>query len=195
MRLILVRHGESEGNVRGVFQGALPFNLTEKGKEQARKVALRLKEESLDAIFSSDNPRARQTADEIAKSRPSTPIHYSEDIRERDFGTMSGKPKPEYYKLRDSSGLPEHLYKPDGAETLQDVQDRMVRFYNKLLKEYRGKNVLVVSHGGCIRTLLAYLLEKGIPEQTVVQNASVTVVEVDEKSHRVSLVGCIKHLE
>jgi broad specificity phosphatase PhoE len=195
MRLILVRHGETEGNVREIFQGHLKVELTEKGKEQARKLALRLKSEDPDVIFSSSSHHAKQTCDIIREAFPGVPVNLTPEIRGRDYGTLSGILKAEYYTIRDASGVPPHLHRPEGGESSQDVQERMADFYRMLLERYTGKTVLVVTHNSAVKALLAHLLGKRMTDMENVGNASVTVVEVDEKSHRVSLVGCIKHLE
>ena len=73
MRIILVRHGETEDNKKRIIQGHLPGKLSDKGIEQARKVANRLKNEKVDYIFSSDLDRAKSTAEEIAKFHQEKP--------------------------------------------------------------------------------------------------------------------------
>ena len=67
MKLIIARHGETEENKKGILQGHLPGKLTELGIEQSKKLALRLKNEKIDAIYSSDLARASNTAKEIIK--------------------------------------------------------------------------------------------------------------------------------
>ncbi|MEJ2267962.1 MAG: histidine phosphatase family protein [Nanoarchaeota archaeon] len=83
MKLIIVRHGETEENLKKIWQGHLQGKLTKKGIEQAKKLANRLKDEKLDVIFSSDLDRASDTAKEIAKFHSEVPIYLVEDLRER----------------------------------------------------------------------------------------------------------------
>ncbi len=82
MKLILTRHGETIENKEGSLQGHLPGRLSETGKEQARKLALRLKDEKIDAIYSSDLVRTVDTAREIAKHHNSIPLHFVPKLRE-----------------------------------------------------------------------------------------------------------------
>jgi len=82
MRIILTRHGQTEENLQGILQGHLQGKLSQLGKEQARKLALRLKDEKIDYIYSSDLARAADTAKEIAKYHPDTPIKFVKDMRE-----------------------------------------------------------------------------------------------------------------
>ena len=93
MRLILTRHGETEENKIGIMQGHLPGKLSAEGIEQAQKLALRLKDEKIDFIYSSDLARASDTAKEIASFHPHAPIKFVEDLRERNLGEFQGKKK------------------------------------------------------------------------------------------------------
>lgn len=90
MKLIITRHGETEENKSGIFQGHLPGKLSPLGIEQAKKLALRLKDENIDFIYSSDLIRSSDTAKEIAKFYPNTPIKFVKELRET-FGGTSGK--------------------------------------------------------------------------------------------------------
>jgi broad specificity phosphatase PhoE len=93
MKLILTRHGETEENKLGIMQGHMPGKLSGLGIEQAKRLALRLKEERIDFIYSSDLARASDTAKAIAKYHPNTPIEFVEELRERDLGEFQGKKK------------------------------------------------------------------------------------------------------
>lgn len=83
MRLIITRHGETEENTAGIIQGHLPGKLSDRGIAQAKKVALRLKNEKIDAIYSSDLARTSDTAKEIAKFHPTIPIEFVKELREK----------------------------------------------------------------------------------------------------------------
>ncbi len=84
MKLIITRHGETEENRTGIVQGHLPGQLSESGIEQAQKLALRLKGEKIDVIYSSDLDRASDTAKEIAKDHPSVPIRFVRDLIDQE---------------------------------------------------------------------------------------------------------------
>jgi len=82
MKLILTRHGETIENQKGIMQGHLPGHLSKQGVEQAKKLALRLKHNEIDAIYSSDLKRAADTAKEIARYHKKIPINFVQELRE-----------------------------------------------------------------------------------------------------------------
>ena len=180
MKLILVRHGETESNVKELVQGHTPVPLNEKGLLQARKVALRLKKEPIDVIYSSDLMRARQTSTEIARFHKA-PLIYSKLIEERKFGKLAGLPRDEYKRLRDSSGLPKYLYRPPEGENYTDLSKRVKEFLSMVKKKHGRQNVLVVSHGGIIRTFVALLTKKAFEDIFDIEvhgNTAVSVIEL-----------------
>lgn len=196
MKLIITRHGETEENVRGVIQGHLPGKLTKLGKEQAKKLAQRLKNEKIDAIFSSDLARASDTAKEIAKFHQDVPIHFVEELRERNCGELQGKIKkklPNWKKIKTD----EEFLKRMNAEGMDDLLKRTKDFLEHISKNFNKKTILLVAHGGTNRAMLKHLLEKPIedvwekrPHQT-----SVTIFEFDkDKKPKLVLMNCIKHL-
>ena len=122
MRLIITRHGETEENQAGILQGHLPGKLSVLGIEQARKVALRLKDEKIDLIFSSDLARASDTAKEIAKFHPNVPVKFVKDLRERNYGEFQGKKESTF----DSDGKNHNSLQWKKVETLEDLYNRQV---------------------------------------------------------------------
>jgi broad specificity phosphatase PhoE len=91
-RITLLRHGESAGNVQGVYQGRAEFDLTEKGRSQAQSLATHWQQGGVtfDQIISSPQSRARQTAEILANSL-SVPLEFEENWREIDNGVLAGK--------------------------------------------------------------------------------------------------------
>ena len=89
IKLILIRHGESEGNVQRRFSGFQDVNLTEKGIWQAERLAYRLKELPVDVVYSSDLKRAKHTAEIVFGSRGIDIIPNS-NLREMNFGVWEG---------------------------------------------------------------------------------------------------------
>src|SRR6187397_1651270 len=88
-RLYLIRHGQSAGNAEGRFGGHGPTPLSDLGREQAEKTAIVLEKEGVHAIYSSDLPRAVQTAEPLAR-RLNIPINTSPAFRERNIGVLEG---------------------------------------------------------------------------------------------------------
>jgi len=148
MKLIFVRHGETEENLRDITQGHLPGKLSEKGREQAMSIGKALEGEKIDAIYSSDLNRARETVDEILKSHEGVPVFYTREARERFLGPLQGKvvkSKMEYFSVK-------------GMETLHEVHERAKKLLGRISEEHPSDTVLLVSHRGFCMALLAVML-------------------------------------
>ena len=188
MRLILTRHGETEENITGILQGHMPRKLTKNGIIQAKKLALRLKDDKIDIVFSSDINRAVKTTKEIVKNHPGIPVHYTKELRERNLGSYQGKHS-------------EHVNwekQPYDIETLQQMQDRAKIFLNKIYNKNKNKTVLFVTHGGIGRSLITVIIRNPaniIFEMEKIKNAAVYIFDIKEDlSGDVILENCIRHL-
>jgi broad specificity phosphatase PhoE len=93
MRIYIVRHAETEFNVLGINQGHRDSPISETGKWQIRMIAERLKDEKIDACYSSDLLRAVKTAEVIMGMHPGKKVMLSKEIREGNIGVFSGKPQ------------------------------------------------------------------------------------------------------
>lgn len=198
MRLIIVRHAEAEHNVGPLMVAHGPSRLTEKGKVQVERVADRFKSEHIDAAFTSDSERARDTAQGILKFHPQVQLTVAEELRERHMGEMEGKPREEFMAAAEKSGVKWYEYRPVGGESMLETRDRAIRFIKRIHHDQTGKTVLIVSHMGFIRALLAYLLkhdyEKDMPIRTV--NTGVTIVQMrDDDSHVAHIINDATHLD
>ncbi len=182
MKLILVRHGETEENRVGIIQGHLPGRLSKEGKQQVRELALRLKEENLDYIYSSDLARCIKTAKEILKFHPSTELRLSPELREQGKGKLEGKLEIDLKKLQEKSKEEWGQFRPKNGESGQDVWNRVVKFYQKVKREHQKQSVLIVSHGGPIRCLLTYLHKEPIQDSIKYkpQNTAISVIKIDK---------------
>lgn len=198
MRLILVRHAETEMNILHILDvQKINSSLSEKGKRQAEKVGQRLKEEKIDRIFVSDLRRTIETAEEIIKHHPGVEVSYDPLLREQNMGIFDGKPYMEMRNERERLGLKRSEFTPEGGESMRDVQERMRKFLDKILGEYKGKTVLVVTHGIVIVTALLHLLSfsEADFEAFLPENTAVTIVELDfEKRHKLVTLNSVKHL-
>lgn len=162
--LILVRHGVTEWNAAGKWQGITDIPLSEEGKKEAREAAKLLKGIKIDSVYTSMLSRVTQTYDEICSALGlSCPLIKNPALNERDYGIYTSKNKWEvekelghekFIKLR--RGWDEPI--PEG-ESLKNVYDRIVPFYqNEILKDLKlGKNVMLVSSGNPLRALMKYL--------------------------------------
>lgn len=199
MKLVIVRHGETEANVSNILQGQSDTHLNAKGQEQARKVAKRLKWMRIDSSYVSDLSRARETAEEILKYHPKTAVNYTKLLWERSYGIFEGKTVENMVKVQKDSGLTFEEFKPEAGESLYDVQKRVARFYQQILEKNLAKTVLFVSHGTAIRCLLQDIFKESFSLDSFHkfhhENCAVTILEIDGKGkHTVKALSCVKHL-
>ena len=179
MILWLLRHGETQENVAEVIQGQTCGSLNSKGRRQAKLAAEKLSVEKFDIIFSSDLLRVRETLKAVIVFHPMAPVLFSMDLRERSVGVYEGRAGRDLYQAQMESGVPRLEYRPPGGESALDVKVRTDRFLKKLLENYSGKSVLLCTHGGPIRTILAAVLETPLGEiwDQAIDNTSLSTVE------------------
>ena len=196
MRLIITRHGQTEQNKSKILQGQTPGALSNLGKEQARKVAERLKEEQIDHIFASPLDRAKHTAEAIIKFHEEKPFELRDELKELHMGELQDKPAPE--GLKEDRWI-KGYFKKTGGEDYEDLLERVKLFLENITPKFKGKNVLVVSHNGTSQALITALLDKEwehIKEVERLGNTSITIFEFDEESKpHLKLMNCTKHLE
>ena len=146
-RLLVVRHGESEWNASGRWQGHADVALTRRGELQAAEASEVLGQ--FDAIWSSDLARAHRTAQIIAELLGVGPVHTDERLRETDVGPWEGLTRDEV-----EAGWPGHLdvrRRPEGFEPYEESAARLLAALVDIARQYPGGEVLIVSHGGVIR--------------------------------------------
>lgn len=197
MKLIYTRHGETEENAEKRFQGHLPGKLSKKGIEQAKKVGIRLKDESIDHIYSSDLARAADTAKAIHEHHPKTPITFTEELRERDWGELQGKSRIEMgWDNEDYLDATDNI---SSGESNEQLMKRTEKFLHTLFHKHVNDTVLLVAHGGIGRAVVASLTGKQknfFREVEKLQNTSITIFEIDEeKNHNLKLLNDVSHLD
>jgi broad specificity phosphatase PhoE len=200
MRLILVRHGETEANAREINEGHSPGKLTAKGKRQAKLVGMRLRDEKIDKIYVSDLKRTVDTASEIIRHHPKARVVYEPLLRERNQGVLEKSPYGTFSRIVKERGENVLDFKPEGGESINEVKHRIGRFLDRIMKRDKDKTILLVTHGGVIVNMLIKLLR--IPEEgdnyksLLPQNTAVTIIAVDSKGKKNTLetFNCVKHL-
>ena len=157
-RLLVLRHGETAWNRDTRIQGHLDIPLNATGERQAQRLALALAtREPIDAIYSSDLSRARQTAQAIAERLRQTLVT-TPGLRERSFGTFQGRTFAEIetespddalrWRKRDPAWVP-----PGGGESLLQLQTRVLNTLNELAGRHTGQQIVLVAHGGVMDLL------------------------------------------
>ncbi|WAC28041.1 2,3-bisphosphoglycerate-dependent phosphoglycerate mutase [Ancylobacter sp. SL191] len=171
--LVLVRHGQSEWNLKNLFTGWRDPDLTALGVEEAKRAGKRLKDDGyqFDVAFTSDLSRAQKTLDLALAELGQTglPITRNLALNERDYGELSGLNKDDARAKWGEEQV--HIWRrsfdvpPPGGESLKDTVARTLPYYvQEILPEVlRGKRVLVAAHGNSLRALIM-VLEKLSPE-------------------------------
>lgn len=197
MKLILARHGETEDNIKHIAQGHRHGILSATGKEQAKLLGKRLKEEHIDVIYASDLGRAVDTAKEIIAHHPKASVHYDSRLRERHFGEFEGAPWGSLRDAAEQSGMPFIEYKPKGGESVVEMRARLAAFLDEVLKKEKGKTVLFVSHGGAITSLLLRILRA--PDERHAEfshtNTGISMLDIsDQDKPKVLFINDTSHL-
>ena len=195
-KLILIRHGETHANAGKIVQGHLNSQLNEKGIEQAKKLALRLKDEKIDLCYSSDLDRCLDTAKEIVKFHPNLEIIPKKDLREQNKGTLTGKTREERDAAQKAMGIPYYQWDFNGGENAFEVSKRVINFIKLLLNENENKNILISTHGGPINAHLLYVNKIPIESDKffLVKNTAITEIEFKDGEAEVKTLHCDKHL-
>ena len=194
-RIIMVRHGQSESNVRKTFTGQLNSPLTEVGREQARRMAGYLDQYKIDKIYASSLDRAVETAEAIAQ-RQDCSVEKCDAIREIYSGMWQGltfaeiaEKYPQTYEVwRTNIGKGT----PEGGETCQELFNRVTEFFKHVL-ETPAETVCLVCHAIPIRMMESYIrygCVDGAQEIGWVPNASVTVYTYDGAFQEVERGTC-----
>ena len=165
--LVLVRHGESEWNLKNLFTGWKDVDLTEKGIAEARAAGRKLKAQGLsfDLAFTSVLIRAQRSLDLILDEtgRPKIPIFRDKALNERDYGDLSGLNKDDARARWGAEQV--HIWRrsydvaPPGGESLKDTAARVLPYYIQeiLPAVLQGKRVLIAAHGNSLRALVMVL--------------------------------------
>lgn len=161
-KFILLRHGQTDWNIQRLYQGHADIPLNDTGMSQILRAGELLMDKEIDAIYSSDLVRARQTAEAVHHYHPNIPLIIDPRLRERGFGEYEGRP---YAKdlmnpgIRDDMDQNPLTFRFNGGESIQDVSVRAEKVLDEILKRYPEKTVLIVSHGSFL-TVISALINK-----------------------------------
>jgi broad specificity phosphatase PhoE len=185
--IYLVRHGQTEWNVKNLIQGHGDSRLTDKGIEQAKQLGKKFDKIKFGAVFSSDLMRAKRTAEIIILEKKMA-VKTSHLLREKGFGKYEGMAVAEYRsqlkdlidKFENLSEKEKRYFKlaPD-IETNDEVVTRLIQFLREVSLAYIGKNILVVSHGAVLRLFLIHLgfaTDKTLPAGSIANTAYIKLL-------------------
>ncbi len=179
----MVRHGQTVSNCQGVYCGWLDVPLTDEGICQAEETSQKMKEVPLDYIITSDLLRTQKTA-EIINKYHSIEIENNGRFREMNFGLWEGMT---YGAIK--TQFPTELvawekewldYPVPKGESLRQMYERVTRGIDKVIGDHPQGKILLVSHGGCIRGILAHLIGRGIQDywKYKIENCGITKIEI-----------------
>jgi phosphoserine phosphatase len=199
MKFVFVRHGETFENKNNISQGQSNSQLTPEGINQAKKVAEKLKDFKFDFVYSSDLDRTMDTCKEILVHHPDLEIKKEKILREQAKGICEGMTIKEKDKLISDSGLPYEKWKPEGGESLEEVWNKIVPFFESLTDKHSEKdNVLVVGHGGSLSCVFAAMGKKPIKDFLDFlprQNTAVSILNIENGLSKFEVLNDASHLE
>jgi len=159
--VVIIRHGQSQGNAEGRFGGHTDTPLSPRGRKQAQATARALATEKFSAIYSSDLPRAIETASPLAKL-VGVPLETTDALRERSVGVMEGltfeeaaEQHPEQYQALLRRDF-EHVLA--GGESYRQTLDRASRQLDEAIEQHKGGRIALFAHTGTICILILHLM-------------------------------------
>lgn len=177
LRLLLVRHGQTDANRNHFLQGQSDGVLNATGIQQAEALGRHLRDVSIDRVISSPLRRAQATAAAVARYHD-LEVQTSPLIQEWNCGSLDGITAELFRKKLQAFDGPLSAFRPEGGETLMEVRQRAEEFLNDLMA-YQGETVLVCSHGDFLRALLSVLQRVELEQTSGIffENASYTILD------------------
>ena len=197
--LILVRHGETVWNAEGRVQGQQNSALNERGRDQGRMAAERLSKVKVNAVYSSDLARARETADLIAAAHGLT-VTPARALRERSYGVLEGKTLEEAARTQGIWFLTWQAdrlhHTPPGGENQPDMCQRVMEALRAIAGAHPSQTAVVVTHGGPIKSAVYDILRIPLSlwNLTWVGNGSITTIKGTPDVFRVACWNDTCHL-
>ena len=198
--VILIRHGETEWNLSGRWQGHADSPLSTRGIQQAEALGQRMLKETLDCFYSSDLERARHTSRLVGGPSQWNP-EFMESFRERDLGVLEGltteemkvKYPQEYQSFRNDG--PE--YQVPGGESFRQFYNRCSGALEEVAARNPGKKIGVVTHGGFLGAIFRYVLNIQLDAERnfVLLNCSLNRLEKTESGWNLVSWGDVAHLK
>ncbi|MGL4791007.1 MAG: histidine phosphatase family protein [Anaerotignaceae bacterium] len=199
IRLYLIRHGETDWNKEGRFQGWTDIELSQEGTRQAELLGERFKNIHIDELYSSPLKRAVDTAKPIANAT-GLEIKTNEKFKEINFGTWEGMTAVEIAKeyggaFEDFINKPETCTFP-GDTSFELVTQRLKEGMAEILGDKDNMNIAIVSHGGIVRLLVKHLveIEGAWFNKTWIDNTSISVVEIKKRGNLLRVLNDCSHL-
>lgn len=196
VKLILIRHGQTDCNLEKRYSGFMDIELNDTGKFQVELLSYRIKAEPIDRVYCSDRKRAVQSAEIIFKSRDKQIIP---DLREINFGVFEGltykeimENYPDFYQKWFEDPFNNNI--PNG-EALHDFEKRVLGCFERIICDNMDNTAAVVSHGGTISILINAILRKKDFWKQIPGSASLSIVEHKDNLSEIKVFNDISHLD
>jgi len=200
VKVILVRHGETDWNLSRRIQGGnSDTQLNQRGRQQAESLALRLKPEKIQVIYSSPLQRARDTALAIAHYHQ-LPVEVEPSLKEIEVGALEGMPIADVGKrlseLLVTYKQGDELPRLPGGESVAEVQQRVWSTIQRLVDKHRGGVLVVVSHYFSVLTAICSVINLPLSQITRLRlnPGSISIITFDEQTPRLILFNDTCHL-
>ena len=201
VKIFLIRHGQTEWNIDGRYQGQSDVALSQEGLAQAQALAEHFPGERLDAVYSSDLQRARVTAETVAK-KFNLPVQLEPAFRELGFGDWEGLTYEQIVggwadAMANFLKHPDKMQIPHG-ESFAEVQERAWSRFQELVQEHEMQDhaIAIFAHGAVLRTLLTAILHISLEYVWELRqyNTAVNIVRYDDGWPTVELLNSTEHL-
>jgi probable phosphoglycerate mutase len=201
MEIYFVRHGQTEWNVERRMQGQNDSALTEKGIADSQALGERLSDICFDGIWCSPAGRTKHTL-RLILGEKRIPVRYDDRLLEIDLDEWEGKTKSELEQDPENETLVHAFWEapdkftPEWGESFEEVQERIVDFFNELVARHSCKKVLVVTHTTVIKTFLCYLTQTPISnlwKTKAIYPSSLTQLNYKDEKWSIVLEGDIEH--
>jgi len=198
--VLLVRHGQTDSNINGFYMGRSQEDLNGTGRDQARRLSVRLASLPIAFIYTSPLRRTRLTAEIVAEPH-GMEVSVREDLTEIDLGDWQGlhidQVKQRWPELwRQSRSDPSDLTLPHG-ESVAGASERAVRAFRDVAAANRGKTTMIVTHQYIVRAIVSHALgvDNSIFRRFEVDNASLSAVAVGDDGLRLMTLNDTSHLQ
>lgn len=204
MKIYFIRHGETVWNTLKIFQGSSNSPLTEKGREQAKKLGEKLKDTEFSNFYSSPLGRTIETSKLIIGDRD-IKIEFIDEFKEISVGRMEGVPREEFE--REFPGQFHNFFfnpkdydpAPYGGESFPQLIERVERGLKKITENHKKNDVVVViTHGMTLKAIFKVIknisLEE-LGEVAVPKNTSLSIVDYTDGKYSIDLFSDVSHLE
>ena len=186
MKIYLVRHGQSEGNVRELWYGSSDLPLTDLGRQQAREAGEKLRGVSFAACYASPLIRAKDTADLVMEGRDE-PMYIVADLREQHMGLFEPKSvpqikaeDPDFFRALMADWI--HITPPEGEPFDTGLAPRVAKVLDDIVA--KGEDCLIVAHNGPLVFAISYLL--GLPIEAAgrfyLKQGCFSMIEMDNEA-------------